>query len=169
MEFDRFRSVQRLTGELERVKGIEPSYSAWKGTAKPNDLKSGSEKYAAKTGRNSRSFRTRATATVRPRHPRRRTIDDLRSWRGWRAAQDKTADARGKAPQPTGARPRPDFINECNCTLCSESGRPRPPYHAKLQVRRRFPLHRHAGRLLSQSRMAQTCFGQSISKGTQSI
>jgi hypothetical protein len=27
-----------------RAKGIEPSYSAWKGIAKPNDLKGGSEK-----------------------------------------------------------------------------------------------------------------------------
>jgi hypothetical protein len=52
---------------LERVKGIEPSYSAWKGIAKRNDLKSGSEKYAAKIGRNSHSFRTRATAAARIR------------------------------------------------------------------------------------------------------
>jgi hypothetical protein len=64
------------------VKGIEPSYSAWKGIAKPNDLNSSSEKYAAKMGRNSHSFRTRATATARPRHPRRWTMDELRSCRG---------------------------------------------------------------------------------------
>jgi hypothetical protein len=46
-----------------RAKGIEPSYSAWKGIPEPNDLKSGSEKCAAEMGRNSHSVRTRATAT----------------------------------------------------------------------------------------------------------
>ena len=69
---------------MERAKGIEPSYSAWKGIAKPNDFKSGSEKYAAKMGRNSHSFRTRATATTRH--------DIHVKLRGWRATQDKTAN-----------------------------------------------------------------------------
>jgi hypothetical protein len=42
--FSRFQQNQRLTARLERVKGIEPSYSAWKGIGKPNDLKGSSEK-----------------------------------------------------------------------------------------------------------------------------
>jgi len=43
-----FRTDQQFVAELEQVKGIERSYSAWKAIGKPNELRGGWEKECSK-------------------------------------------------------------------------------------------------------------------------